>query len=130
MTTKLQTACLHPACSLYAQHRGYCNIHATTRRRLYDASAERQQTKRFYRQTAWSAIRRAVLARQPTCRHCGAPASEVDHIVPLRRGGTNALSNLQALCRSCHSRKSITETKGLQKISALRAKGGPMASIL
>lgn len=29
----------------------------------------------------------------------------VDHIVPLSRGGTDALANLQFLCRSCNARK-------------------------
>jgi len=36
-------------------------------------------------------------------------ATEVDHIVPLRAGGTNDAENLQALCKSCHSRKTAIE---------------------
>ena len=40
------------------------------------------------------------------CRSCGATTDlTVDHIVPLVRGGTNELRNLQTLCRSCNSRK-------------------------
>lgn len=50
-----------------------------------------------------------VLRREPLCRRCGAEASQIDHIVPLRRGGTHAAENLQALCHSCHSRKTRTE---------------------
>ena len=30
---------------------------------------------------------------------------EVDHIVPLAKGGTNAPGNLQLLCKSCHGTK-------------------------
>ena len=35
---------------------------------------------------------------------------EVDHVIPIhRRGAALALDNLQALCRSCHIRKTQTE---------------------
>ena len=34
---------------------------------------------------------------------------EIDHVVPLFKGGTNEISNLQALCRSCHGKKTLTE---------------------
>lgn len=41
------------------------------------------------------------------CRSCGTTQKlTVDHIVPLSRGGTNDLDNLQLLCRSCNSIKS------------------------
>lgn len=53
-------------------------------------------------------MRSQVLAEQPICL-CGAPATEVDHIVPLRRGGTDLRSNLVGLCKPCHSRKTIGE---------------------
>ena len=44
------------------------------------------------------------------CAQCGAVVDlETDHIVPLHRGGTNAWSNLQSLCKSCHVRKSALE---------------------
>jgi predicted restriction endonuclease len=56
------------------------------------------------------ALRWRVLARDDyTCRTCGATGATaeitVDHIVPISRGGANDEGNLQALCRSCNSRK-------------------------
>jgi len=35
---------------------------------------------------------------------------EVDHIIRLDRGGNNEISNLIALCRDCHGRKTSTES--------------------
>jgi len=34
---------------------------------------------------------------------------EVDHHIPLFKGGTNDMSNLMALCRNCHGKKTILE---------------------
>jgi len=40
------------------------------------------------------------------CLACGLKKKlEVDHVVPLTKGGSNDLSNLQPLCRSCNSKK-------------------------
>jgi len=39
------------------------------------------------------------------CRAFLKSTFEVDHVVPLCRGGTNDTSNLQALCVECHSAK-------------------------
>jgi len=58
----------------------------------------------------WMAIRRFILSRDPICKEClkkdiVTSAVEVDHIVPLSRGGSNEEENLQGLCKPCHSMK-------------------------
>jgi hypothetical protein len=34
---------------------------------------------------------------------------EIDHINPLYKGGTNEVSNLKALCRNCHGKKTLMD---------------------
>jgi 5-methylcytosine-specific restriction protein A len=51
-----------------------------------------------------------ILRRDPLCILCLArghvtPSQEVDHIVPLHKGGSNRDDNLQGLCIPCHAEK-------------------------
>lgn len=39
------------------------------------------------------------------CPYCGAPATEIDHIRPRSKGGTNSESNLVGCCHSCNISK-------------------------
>ena len=38
---------------------------------------------------------------------------EVDHVIPLYKGGTNDLTNLEALCRNCHGKKTFKDKMGI-----------------
>lgn len=53
--------------------------------------------------------RQALLARWRrqgrSCAYCPAPATTIDHVVPLVRGGTNYEGNLTPCCRACNSGK-------------------------
>jgi 5-methylcytosine-specific restriction endonuclease McrA len=40
-----------------------------------------------------------------TCAYCPRPATTVDHLIPLVRGGTNHEGNLTPACRSCNASK-------------------------
>ena len=62
----------------------------------------------------WMKIAKTYIECHPICidpfgDHAGrvVAAEHVDHIVPLRKGGTHDESNLQALCARCHSKKTV-----------------------
>jgi 5-methylcytosine-specific restriction endonuclease McrA len=68
-------------------------VKITRRRRLFD-----------------SPTRKAVFTRDGfTCQYCGARLSMAkgtrDHVLPLSRGGADALCNVVACCMPCNSRK-------------------------
>ncbi len=53
---------------------------------------------------AWKRIRDKFISLNPTCKMCGAPATEVHHIVPVNIGGANhSRENLMAVCHECHA---------------------------
>ena len=50
--------------------------------------------------------RRAVFARDGwACQYCGAPAENVDHVIPRSLGGGHTWDNVVAACRRCNARK-------------------------
>lgn len=67
----------------------------------------------------WQKVRVIVLMRDLyLCQACKAygrltTAHDVDHIVPIARGGKRYdEANLQSLCKACHSRKTASEDGG------------------
>ena len=57
----------------------------------------------------WTVFRRDDYA----CVWCGSESDlTVDHIHPVALGGTNDISNLQTLCRTCNSRKGVSASPG------------------
>src|SRR5450432_2780301 len=111
MPIAAQRPCKFPGCPQLVDS-GTCSKHA----RKYD-EARGSASARGYDAT-WRRLRRMVLAGEPLCRECELKdlvvlAVEVDHIVPLRLGGSRLDSeNLQPLCRACHSRKTMRESVG------------------
>lgn len=101
--------CNHTGCSVLT-HASRCPEHTRAQRARFDATRLSPRDRGYDR--TWRVIRRNVLAEEPTCRVCGERANEVDHMLPLNRGGTNERTNLQALCHSCHSRKTASEDGG------------------
>ena len=56
--------------------------------------------------------------------YCDAPAVDVDHILPLWSGGSNANDNLEALCVDCHKQKTAAEAKARGKVKRLADETG------
>ena len=76
-----------------------------------------QLSARVGRQPIPRKLRHEVFQRDGyRCRECGATNKQtrlhVDHIVPVARGGTNELSNLQTLCEECNRAKYTDEWVG------------------
>lgn len=97
--------CAEPGCPTLV-HKGYCPEHARkpwagwqSPNRPHDAS--------------WYRFRRAYIRAHPFCEWpagCNRPSEELDHIVPLAKGGApREDSNLQALCRPHHAEKTAGE---------------------
>lgn len=73
------------------------------------ALARQRARRQLLEGPGWRRTRAEVLFECATCRVCGAPATQVDHIVPLYMGGTSDRDNLQALCQACHLAKTTAE---------------------
>lgn len=66
----------------------------------------------------WRRLREYVLQRDGgmcQCEDCKGQdkiAHEVDHVIPLARGGTDDPGNLRAINRDCHKAKTAREGRG------------------
>lgn len=60
---------------------------------------------------AWQKRRKDYIQKHPFCCRCGKPTTDVDHIVPRSRGGSDDERNLQPLCKPCHNAKTGRERR-------------------
>ncbi|WP_301171043.1 HNH endonuclease [Brevibacillus nitrificans] len=116
MATRSKKPCSYPGCSALTTDR-YCEKHKQETSQQYNrdrgSAAQRGYDAR------WRKAREAFLRVHPLCIHClkdgkVMAATVVDHIKPHK--GNRILfwdrSNWQALCASCHSKKTATEDGG------------------
>ena len=79
------------------EHKNYLN-----RRRR----AMKYEALGFYTLGEWELLKKQY---GYTCPCCGKKEPEIklteDHIIPLSKGGTNWIDNIQPLCKSCNSKK-------------------------
>jgi len=78
----------------------------------------------FYHSPSWRILREIKLSNDPLCEECKkkgilTPATEVHHIVDIYEDPSLRLeySNLQGLCKSCHSQKTVAKLQDLFKKS-------------
>jgi 5-methylcytosine-specific restriction protein A len=111
MPYRPKTPCHHPGCpELVEAGRLYCEKHL-----LLHLEVTRPAAKRGYNRR-WQKSRKSYLEAHPLCVQCAKQgkyvrATVVDHIIPHR--GDQKLfwdqNNWQALCKSCHDKKTLTE---------------------
>lgn len=76
---------------------------------------------------AWRKLRLLVLERDGhICYRCRQPtATEVDHVVPSSKGGSDEPANLAAICAPCHRTKSAREGNAARPRAAREAERHP-----
>ncbi|QCX75702.1 HNH endonuclease [Streptomyces sp. YIM 121038] len=97
--------CYHVRCTDRVVYRGRCAAHAPP-------AWETKSARNRARDSAWERlIRPRALVRDGfACVSCGAREGlEVDHIIPVARGGTSTLDNAQTVCRGCHQAKTAQD---------------------
>ncbi|MFB7906426.1 HNH endonuclease [Kitasatospora sp. NPDC056076] len=97
--------CLVSGCTSRTAQDGRCAGHQL-RRPWSRTSARNQQ-----RPGDWSSRRVRVLTRDRwRCQSCGSREElEVDHLVPVAKGGSWGIENLWTLCRACHRMKTYRD---------------------
>lgn len=111
MPRKPKKPCKHLGCPMLTDS-DYCEEHREVHRSDRVTSSKRGYDSR------WRRARKRFLAAHPLCESCKksnllVPATVVDHITPHR--GNEGLFwdelNWQALCKSCHDSKTMTEDR-------------------
>jgi 5-methylcytosine-specific restriction endonuclease McrA len=61
-------------------------------------------------------LRREIFARDThTCRRCGQPGTEIDHVNDVLLGDINEPANLQVLCSTCHREKTLGSFERIER---------------
>ena len=123
MPTAAPRPCRHPGCAtLVAWPAAWCEKH----QRPADGSfADKRRGSRHARGygNKWDASRERILSRdaglcqqclrEGRLNHCAGKkfGAYVDHVRPKAQGGTDDDSNLETLCRTCHTAKTQREAQ-------------------
>jgi 5-methylcytosine-specific restriction protein A len=118
MPYALAKPCRYPRCPALTRER-FCAVHKQQVQREYDEA--RGTTKQRGYGSDWQRLRKRILARDPICTWpgCTERATDVDHIVSRRKGGSEDERNLRGLCHVHHSLKTCKEDGGFTGRSAV-----------
>ena len=106
--------CTYPGCNCLVSHGTRCPKHQRTEKRTGFSGRRNESASRWhslYYSARWKQLRRDFLKKYPYCFICGRKATIVDHIQP-HRGNLDLFydeNNLQPMCWSCHSKKTLRE---------------------
>lgn len=89
--------------------------------RSYECHKERKGLVKRPRGRVGAEQRVRRLANEPICRDCleygvDRPSEEIDHIIPLSKGGSDDDTNIRCLCRSCHAARTRMEFSAAREI--------------
>lgn len=105
---KPKRPCSHPGCPRLTDTR-FCEEHEKQENKRYEKYDRDPAVRRRYGR-AWKRIRDSYATEHPLCERClkegrYVKMEEVHHKKPLSLGGTHDRSNLESLCKVCHSKE-------------------------
>ena len=116
-------------CAEPAEFDGFCRKHRSRAKYIPRAKPGRKRNRTIrphptQTESRWRALASAYRKENPFCVSCAilgktVKANHVDHIFPARLFPDRLLdtNNLQSLCMSCHSRKTVYEKRGIYRMT-------------
>lgn len=104
------SVCYISGCVRRTVRSGRCEDHAPAPGPAWVRKSARNRT----RNRIWDrVVRPRALARDHfQCQHCGSQSDlEVDHVIPVAKGGSWTLENAMTLCKPCHKLKSLSDRR-------------------
>lgn len=111
MEYKPKRPCSYPNCAeLVEAGEKYCKLHKPLNKRTYDDNRPSASARGYDKK--WEKVRKMFLKEHPLCEDClrygvYTPAQEVHHIEKVKDRPDRRLdpTNLMALCKACHNRR-------------------------